>query len=109
MSATTFVLTNLLGLILGLIGARCELTLGARTWGQLSQALLQTSQTRPVWFAMCLLGAALGTLLAIIYAMVRGSAWGLLVALAALAARLATAMAMDGRPIRIHRTAGGRA
>ena len=99
-------LLALLGLVVALVGSLTPPTQGARTPSQAMAALRRAGWGRCAWWALV---AAVGAVGVVAYAIARGYGWVALLALAALIARLATLAAMDGRPIRVHRTAGGRA
>ncbi|MGW0587492.1 hypothetical protein [Streptosporangium sp. NPDC002607] len=98
--------TILLGLGVGLLGALCPPTPGARTLAQVSAAARRAGWGRIAWLTILV---ASGTLCVLAYAIARGSGWAAMVGLTALTCYLATKLAMDGRALRVQRAAGGRA
>ncbi|MFC3982475.1 hypothetical protein [Streptosporangium jomthongense] len=100
-SAMSFLL-----LIVLLAGSVTEPAQGSRTPAQVSAQIATASAPRWVgWAGAVLIAAPLYALLVA----TRGVLWLGLAALAWTACRAATALAMDGRALRVVRTAGGRA
>ncbi|MEV8635835.1 hypothetical protein AB0395_29685 [Streptosporangium sp. NPDC051023] len=99
-------MTTLTVCLLLVAGSRIELRPAARTPAQLAARITAASvRCRLGWLAAVFVAAPLYALLVAS----RGALWLALAALAWTACALTTALAMDGRAVRMVRTTGGRA
>ncbi|WP_327086680.1 hypothetical protein OIE66_30710 [Nonomuraea sp. NBC_01738] len=98
-------LVCLLTLLALLAGALAETGRTARTPAQIAAAALATTPRRHLgWLAAIIVAAPLLTAVVA----TRAALWLALAALAWVACRITTALAMDGRRVRVARTAGAR-